>query len=499
MFAPLCGCGSIDFSTILSKPKETINQAKAPATWQANLPHGGDTAKLKDFWNQTQDTLLLTLIEAAQKESPNVAAAKTRIAEANETRTSARANTLPTLDGTISTQRSKQQPSVTYSNQGQSSAGTQNANGQGSFGQGASNTTQINAQAAWELDVFGVNKVLLNAAEQQISASHAGWHEARISVAAEVATSYFNQRFCQLQQNVLADDVQSRSETLRLTNISVKAGFAAISAGQLAAAGLADAKQQLNTQQANCDVNIKELVALTGLEEQAIRAQLQAQAFTATATESLLTIDAIPANVISQRPDIYRAEADLVNAAANIASNQAAKYPRVTLNGSIGWMWLSGVGFSGNGSVWSLGPVSVTLPLYDGGKRDAKLASAQTSYEESAVQYRSKVRVAVKEVETALVNLHSAQTKQTDLEAAVAGYKAALTATQAKVKAGFANLIELEESRRLALQAETSRVSVQQARYNAWVALYRAAGGGWARDANAEPTNTMSDKEMKQP
>src|SRR5690606_22701769 len=121
-----------------------------------------------------------------------IASAKTRIAEAKSNRTATRANTLPNIDSSASATRSVQQPAL---------VGTGQQAQFGSIGgQTATNNYQVGVQAAWELDVFGANAVLLNAADKQLAASKAGWHEARVSVAAEAGMAYFNQRFCRLQQ-----------------------------------------------------------------------------------------------------------------------------------------------------------------------------------------------------------------------------------------------------------------------------------------------------------
>jgi len=344
-------------------------------------------------------------------------------------------------------------------------------------------------QAAWEVDLFGTNKLLLHAAKKQWQASKAGWHEARVSVAAEVGTAYFNQRFCQLQLVTRTQEVTSLTKSLSATEASVGAGFLPASSHHLAVASLANAKLQLNTQQTTCDIGVKELVSLTALTEEEVRRQLASADFIPNVSLDRFTINALPANIIKQRPDVYNAEAVLINAATEIAKNTAAKYPSISLNGSIGWMWLSGPGFKTDGKVWSLGPLSITLPLYDGGKRQAKLEASEVAYEESAQQYRSTIRNAVKEVEVALVNLHSIKEQQADLNTAVEGYQSALKTTEIKVKAGFANLIELEESRRLALQSQLNRLNVQQASYNAWIALYRAVGGGWDNADQIDPTN----------
>jgi outer membrane protein, multidrug efflux system len=492
----LSGCASFDFLKLKRTPEAIVKESKIAPTWQAPLPHDGSVQKLGEFWQQFDDALLIELINSAQQVSPNIAAAKTRIAQARSARISQVATTRPTLDGTFSTSRSVQQPDLDFSG-GNSGAGAGVGGvSSGSFGSGASNNTQIGLQSAWELDLFGANKILVSSAEKTENAAQTNWHEARVAVAAELATSYMNLRFCNATQLILANDLTSRKETARVTAIAIKAGFTPPAAQYLADASVLDAAQQLNAQQASCDTAIKELVALTDLDEASLRDKLAKQAFNVADMRNKYAIDTVPAAVLAQRPDIINAEAELMAAAAAVQRNQAARLPRVSLNGSIGWMWLSGVGFSGNGEVWSLGPLSITLPIFDSGKRKAEVDSAEAGYEESAINYRNKIRVAVKEVESALVTLHSSAQRHNDLQQALVGYQASFKATEAKVRAGFANLIELEQSRRDALQTETNLLNLMQSRTNAWVTLYRAAGGDWQ---NVQVTEGAKPMESAKP
>lgn len=492
----LIGCASFDGLKQKYFPQDTIKSTKVAPQWQVLLPHDGNLANLQQFWQQYQDPLLLELISAAEQQSADIAAAKTRIAEARANRISARAALLPTLDGKFSASRSVQQPDVKYSDL---PAGFDSSALTGSSG--ATNSAQIDAQAAWELDIFGANRGLLNAAKSREDAAQAGWHDARVSVAAETATSYFNLRFCHMQLAIYQNDAKSRAESARLTEISKNAGFTSTGDWQLAKASAADAQQQTKVQQAQCDMGLKELVALTDYSEPELRQKIQQAHFNPIEdNHALFAIAEVPAQVIAQRPDIYSAETDLLTAAANIQSARADRLPKISLNGSIGYMHLSGAGFSGNGEVWSLGPISITLPIFDGGKRKANVTTAEAKYEEAAANYRSKVRNAVKEVENALVTLHSTQDRQQDIQDALSGYQASFVAATERVKAGFANRIELEENRRLALQALTNSINLLKERNNAWIALYRAAGGGWQGKSQLASTadNTTTNKPQEQ-
>lgn len=436
--------------------------AAAPAGWQAPLPHHGSVGDLARWWERQQDPLLVELIEAGQAVSPSVAQSATRLAQARQARVNARAALLPTLDG-----------------QGNLSRGfNENAGG-------IATTGQIGLQSSWEIDLFGGNAAASDAARERLAGAQAQWHEARVSVAAEVAQQYSSWRHCAQQLAVAESDARSRGETARLSGESERAGFTAPATAALADASFSEGKVRAAQQRMQCEVDLKTLVALTGLDEPALRARLAAAGPLQPAPDALFTIDSLPAQVLAQRPDVYAAEREVAAASADVGTAQAQRYPRLTLGGSIGRGQVRTRGTSVTSNVWSIGPLALSVPLFDGGQRAAQVDTARAQYDEAAQVYRATVRQAVSEVEQALVRLASTAERSSDAQRAAAGYRQSFEATQARWRAGLASLVELEDARRAQLASETALVTLQQERMAAWIALYRAAGGGW--DAQQPP------------
>ncbi len=431
-------------------------ETPAPPQWYAPLPHGGSLADLTRWWQQFDDPLLIELITAAQDASPTVAAAASRIEQARATRVAAHAALLPSVDANAQAVRANQPPLP------------------------LSTTVQVGAQTAWEIDLFGGRRAAERAAAERLRGSQAGWHEARVSVAAETANAYFDLRSCERQAVVASNDARSRAETARLTDLSAKAGFTAPAVAALARASAAEAAARATQQRAQCDLDVKALVALSGIAEPALRAKLAAP-WQEPESFAQAAVDAVPARAIAQRPDVYRAEREVAAARADVGSARADQLPRLSLSGSIavGHAWLAGTSVAAD--TWSIGPLALTLPVFDAGRRAAATDAARARYDEAVVQYRSSVRQAVREVEEALVHLESARERGADAFTAVEGYRASFTATEARYRSGLASLIELEDQRRSALAAEEALVQLQRERVGAWVALYRAVGGGWSR------------------
>ena len=446
------GCASLTPNAVTSVG------AVAPASWQAPAPHQGSTTDLTQWWSRLDDPLLSRLIAAAQEASPSVSAAKSRIEQSRAARVAAGAALGPGLTA------------------------------QGNALRAADNTaapiTSIAAglNAAWEIDVFGGASAGRDAAQARLAGSEMLWHDARVSVAAEVATQYTFLRACEATLVQVELDAASRAETARLTALTAKAGFSAPALAALSRASAAQGNSQLTQQRAQCDGGVKGLVYLTGADEAALRTQLNT-ARGVMAQPAQIVIPQVPAALLRQRPDLGNAERELLAASADIRQAQAARLPRIALTGSIGAARIAAGGFTNTDSTWSLGPLSVSLPLFDGGTRQAQVSAAQARHADATVQYNARLRAAVREVEDALIALQSTSDRNGDAVVATEGFTASLRATDARYKGGLATLFELEDARRSAVQAQTALIELQRERVTAWIALYRALGGGWSADA----------------
>ena len=434
---------------------------ESPLLWQAPLPHQGQLADLSDWWAAQGDPMLVELIETAETVAPTVASAVSRITQARASLDVAGATLLPRLDAGASAARGKTSPLFPL-----------NA------------TAQADLQASWEIDLFGVNAAARDAARERLEGSRAQWHDARVSVAAEVANQYLNYRICERQLAVVQSDSDSRTETLRLTQLAAEAGFQPPATAALSRAGAAEGRSRVTQQRAQCDMTIKALVALTGWPEPQLRTRLSGSQ--GPGEFRPITLDVLPASLLLQRPDLFAAEREVAAASADLGSARAQRYPRLTLSGSVGRLrFISGV-LDSTVTTWQVGPVALSVPVFDGGRIGANIDAARARYLEAAAIYRARARQAVREVEEALITLDSTAARWDDANIAAEGQRAFLAATRERYRGGLASLFELEETRRNSLAAELALLSLERERQAAWIGLYRAAGGGWNRNQAAD-------------
>ena len=436
----------------------TVNAVVTPAN---SVPHNGSLTSLTQWWQQQNDMLLVDMISAAQIVSPSVITARSNIQQARASRTASAAALLPALNAFGSASRNRSAPMNS------------------TLPAAISNAGQLGLQTSWEIDLFGQNQASVNAENERLLGSEARWHEARILVAAEVASQYYGLRACEQLLTVTSADAASRFETSRLTDLLTRAGFGAPATAALARATAAEGNSRITQQRAECDVSVKVLTALTGWNEPALRQKL-VQAPSAPPMQGMTGISSVPADVLGQRPDVYSAARELNAASFEVGSARAQRYPRLSIGGNIAANRFDSRGVSQRFSTWSIGPVALSVPLFDGGAAMANVDAAKARYEEAAGKYRGVVRLAVREVEEALVTLQSTADRGSDTLVAAEGYRASFAGTGARHKAGLASLVELEESRRVLLTAQSTVVLLERERRNAWISLYKALGGGWS-------------------
>ena len=464
----LTACGS------MGPPPDRSVQAvetSLPKVWYAPpLPHQGQTASMTDWWSRLGDAQLSSLIGEAQQGSASIIAARAQVFAARASLAGADSATLPQVGLTAGVYRG--------------------VNASAPLGTGMN----AGLQASWALDVWGQNASSVRQASAQAAAAQAGWHEARVLMAAETARLYLGWRSCLAQKAVIDSDRRSRTVTAQSAADTDRAGLLAPATAALARAGQADAESRLAQQHRQCEQQLKAMVALVGGDELRLRERLGTGIVLPDPAQagSALKVAAVPMEVIRQRPDVARAQQELVAAAEGVGVARAALWPSLSLTGNVLRNRFTAGGESTTFNTWSVGPLSLNLPLIGRGGLSASAEAAAARYEAAALGYANVLRRAVAEVEQSLVALDALRTQLVANQQAVAGYTRSFEATEARYRVGLANLNELEEARRLKLNADSGAVALQLDHLTTWIALYVALGGGFDPQIAPEPVRKDS-------
>lgn len=352
----------------------------------------------------------------------------------------------------------------------------------------------VGLDASWELDLFGKVRRSTESARARVQARENDWHDARVSLAAEVADTYVQYRACGLLANAYEQELTSMNETAKATESLVRAGLTASTEGSLARASLASTTSAGLAQRAQCELLVKSLVNLTGIDEPELRHQL-AQGGIGVPQPAGLDVQSVPAQALRQRPDLASRERELAAASADIGVAQADLYPSLSFSGSVN---VSATGLASALTSWSFGP-TLSIPLFDGGRTRAAVNSARAGYEAAYADWRQSARTVVKEVEQSLVRLDSAAKRTQQSERAAQEYRRYLVGAEAQWRAGSTSLLTLEESRRQALSAQIELIGLQRDRVAYWIALYKALGGDWQPAIPASPPASAAYEEKAKP
>lgn len=456
----------------LAPPAARLADA-APPAWSAPVPHAGSRAELVDWWRRFDDPLLASLIDAAQANNPTLEQAAQRIVEARAQARAAGAAGWPTLDARAGSTRGN----TLLIAAGNPATATRH---------------DATLDAAWEIDLFGAARNQADAARARARGAEAQWHDARVSLAAEVADAYVGLRSCEAQLEIDEAQAKSLERTDALTRQKVEAGFEAPANGALARASAAEARARALAQRAECDVAVQRLAMLTTRPEASLREALPSRRARLPAPEALFEVPSVPAHVLAQRPDLAAAQREVVAAAADVGVAEADRYPRLRLTGSIGRSALRIGGDTLRASTWSIGP-SLLAPIFDAGRRVAAVDAARARLAAAQALWHERALAAVREVEEALVRLDAAQQRLDDARLAVQGYETFLAAANTQWEVGAGSLLDLEQARRNAQGARAALVQTQREQVVGWLALYKAIGGGWQADERAPAASAAHD------
>jgi outer membrane protein, multidrug efflux system len=319
-------------------------------------------------------------------------------------------------------------------------------------------------------------------------ASTATLASTRVSLAAEVALDYMTLRTYQQRLAIAHANAASQAETLQITDWKQQAGLMTSLDVEQARTNLEQSQASIPSLELGRAEAEHALALLTGQAPAALHATLGVTRALPTAPDRIAV--AIPADTLRQRPDIRAAEYSLRAEVARTAEQQAARYPSLSLSGSLGWQAFSTAALGGSDTLLRAISASLAATLFDGGRRNARIALQDAVEEQALIAYETSILTALEDVENALVAYAAGRER---LATRTRGAEAARNAAQLArtlYEAGSVDFQKVLDTDRSRLTAEDGLASAQGDLLAAIVKLYKALGGGW--HANDETTDTRS-------
>lgn len=443
----------------ITMPDPRAEAPPLPAAWR-DAPAGAERP-VSEWWRAFHDPALDRLITEALADGPSVQLALLRVREARAASRASILQFLPEIRATSGGQYSKVV-------NGQTTQGGAREQMTGAYG----------AQISWEAPLFAIGPAASggHAATQGALADLRG---AQSTLIADVAQAYVDLRAAQASRGALARSITAADELARILAISARAGMTAQSEA-------ADARRLSETARARLvDLVIEERRAQSvlailrgrapGTEDIAMQDILEL-AGAPLPTLHLSSAPAAPADFLRLRPDVARAEADTLAAAANVGAARADMLPRLTFTGAID-VTTALIGNAPGTSLATATPL-VSIPLFDWGRRMSIARQRDAQFEHSLIRYRQVVVQAVADASNALVSLDQGRLR---LDAArYAADAADITARGARAshESGIASLADRLRAEQQLIDADLARIDAEAEFTRAAIATYRAFGGG---------------------
>ena len=202
----------------------------------------------------------------------------------------------------------------------------------------------------------------------------------------------------------------------------------------------------------------------------------------------------MPSALLVRRPDIRRAESDLVAANANLEAARAAMLPRIDFSARSVIEAATIGALSGGGSlIWSLAS-GITAPIFDGGRLAGQRDASEARRNELIEQYRQAILLGLRDVEDALAALHHLAVQQEAQERALTHAREAYRIAELRWRAGAQDFTTVLDAQRSLISSEASVDPIRAARFNATVDLFRALGGDWSGASITGSESRVADR-----
>jgi len=407
-----------------------------------------------EWWKAFSDPALDELVERAERSNTSIQVAAARLAQARALVRATDAQRAPQVDVGASANRVR---GIV-----------------GGVSVPATSIFDASANLSYEVDLFGRIGQAVDAAKLDVRSREGLLQSARLLVQAEVAQTYLALRALDDERALVRGTVGAYQDTLSLTERRFRAGDVA----------------ELDVSRAKTEVAATESEALA-LDRR--RAELEhalavlvgeaASDFSVQVNEWKSALPLIPAGVpstvLTRRPDVSAAQNTLLAAQTRVGVAKAAWFPSVALTATGGFASTDlGDLFKWSARAWGIGALA-SLPVFDGGRREAGIQNAGGEFDVAVARYREQVLVAFKDVEDQLAALRLLAEQAGAQERAVASASRSTQLSDIRYRNGYVSQLDLLDARRSELSNRRQALQVRSAQYQSTVALVRALGGSW--------------------
>ncbi|MES1980650.1 MAG: efflux transporter outer membrane subunit [Pseudomonadota bacterium] len=446
----LAGCAT-------SAVVDTSNVPAAPAAFKENVGAVSTNPAQPQvqgiWWKVFADPVLDGLIDRANGNNNSVQVAAGRLAQARALAGQVDANRFPQLG--VGAGATRQRNSTT--------------------GNVAQTVVSAGANLSYEVDLFGKLSGASNAASLDAASREALLRSTQLLVQADVAQTYLSLRALDTERELVRGTLLAYQNTLRLTEVRFREGdVAELDVARVRSEAASTESEALALDQRRAVLE-HALAVLVGEVPSNF-----AVAPTAWSTALPVIPAGVPSTVLTRRPDVAAAQNSMQAAQARVGVAKTAWFPTfsLTANGGYAAPDIKDL-FKLSTQAWGIGAL-LSLPIFDGGRREAGVQGANADLSIALANYREQVLVAFRDVEDQLAALRLLAEQSEAQSRSVDASSRATLLSGSRYRNGYVSQLELLDAQRSELRNRRQALQVKSAQYLATVGLIRALGGGWS-------------------
>lgn len=443
-------------------------KVEVPQSWDSR--EAADLWPSAAWWQDFQSPELNRLIAAGQQNNTDLRAALARIRQAEAQARISGAALYPTLGLDAGASRTRQGRGSLSSSTGLSSSSFS-----GRSDHIIRNSYSGNLAAGYQLDLFGANAAGAEAALARLDSSRFDREAVAITLHADIAASYFTLLG-------LRDRIRLANETLRVAEDVLQVLERQRAAGASTDFEVAQQRSAVATQRATVAglqqqerATLDALAVLLGRPPQGFR--VAADSLNAVVLPPVIA--GLPSELLLRRPDLRRAEANLVAANFDIGAARAARFPSLDLTLRAGTQSsTTGMLLDPATMVYAMA-ASLTAPVFQGGRLEGQEDLSRARNAELVETYRGAILTAFRDTEDALSATAITAQQYAFAQEAFEQAREAYRIVESRFRAGTVDFINLLDAQRSLFAANDTLVQAYLSRFAAIVDLYQALGGGW--------------------
>ncbi|MBO5188822.1 MAG: efflux transporter outer membrane subunit [Alistipes sp.] len=436
-------------------PRLQPPQVDVPVAYRYTDRFTSDSIRLTtQWWTLFGDSTLNFLVERALQQNNDLRTAVSRIEQARANLRIARAEYLPEVGASLSA-------GATYNRETR-----------------IVQSYAVEPTLQWEISLFGSLRHATMAARSELAATEWACRGVELSLAAEVATTYFTLLQYERDLLIATRTYALRSESAALIDSMFRFGMSSGVDLEQARSLVYSAESDIPRYRNAVQETLLALNVLLGDVPQDYRGAEVGEELLTDRQPEALTVG-LPSELLQRRPDIMQAYYQLQQAAAQAGVARSNRFPSLTLTaeGGIGAASLKGL-TSSNPAVWSASG-SLVAPLFNFGRLRSAERVAVEAYQQAAYSYEQTLLTAFSEVEKALSQISSNREQIDRYGELVASYRQIVTMAHALYRNGMVDYLDVIDAERTLYSSQMQYVNLVAQQYINYVSLCKALGGGW--------------------